>query len=230
MTDPLKPIKVLLVEDHQVVAQALQMYLDRRDDIDVIGIAASLADLTAFDAQPEVILMDYGLPDGTGAEGTRIAKGRWPRVGVVMLSGSASDEATLETLQAGADAYLTKGGALQEVVAAVRTVGSGATMLTPGLIREMVERLAQPPQQAPLSQALTPREHETLRLLAAGTSSARIAAELHISPATVRTHVQAIRRKLGARTRLEAVVIALGRGLIQPPPQSPPPPRAPRSH
>jgi DNA-binding NarL/FixJ family response regulator len=140
-----------------------------------------------------------------------------------------SDETTLETLQAGADAFLTKGGALHEVVAAVRTIGSGETMLTPGLIRDMAERLAQPPEQAPLTRALTPREHEMLRLLAAGTPSGRIATELHISPATVRTHVQAIRRKLGARTRLEAVVIALGRGLIQPPPK-PPPPRAPPSN
>jgi DNA-binding NarL/FixJ family response regulator len=161
--------------------------------------------------------MDYLLPDGTGAEATRIAKARWPRVRVVMLTGSGGNQTTLESVQAGADGYLTKGGRLDEVVSAVRSVRFGGIQLEPGVIGEIAQRLNDAPRQAPLAQALTGRELEVLRHLGGGRSGRAIAAELNLSPETVRTHIQAIRRKLGASSRLEAVAIALRRGLIEPP-------------
>ena len=211
------PIRVLLVDDHQLVAQAIERFLNARDDIAVIGVAGSVAELANFASRPDVVLMDYLLPDGTGAEATRIAKARWPRVRVVMLTGSGGNQTTLESVQAGADGYLTKGGRLDEVVSAVRSVRSGGIQLEPGVIGEIAQRLNDAPRQAPLAQALTGRELEVLRHLCGGRSGRAIAAELNLSPETVRTHVQAIRRKLGASSRLEAVAIALRRGLIEPP-------------
>lgn len=215
------PIRVLLVDDHQLVAQAIERFLNARDDIAVIGVAGSVAELAGFSLRPDVVLMDYALPDGTGAEATRIAKARWPRVRVVMLTGSAGNETTLETMQAGADGYLTKGRALDDVVSAVRSVGAGEILLPPSVIGDMVQRLNEAPRQQPLAQPLTGRELEVLRHLGTGKSSRVIAAQLNLSHETVRTHVQAIRRKLGASSRLEAVAIALRRGLIEPPGERP---------
>ena len=210
-------IRVVLVDDHQLVAQAIERFLNACDDITVIGVAGSVAELARFSARPDVVLMDYALPDGTGAEATRIAKARWPRVRVVMLTGSGGNETTLETMQAGADGYLTKGRALDDVVSAVRSVAAGDVLLPAGIIGEMAQRLHEKPRHPPLAQALTGRELEVLRHLCAGRSSRVIASDLNLSPETVRTHVQAIRRKLGASSRLEAVAIALRRRLIEPP-------------
>lgn len=208
---------MLLVDDHQLVAQAIERFLNARDGIAVIGVVGSVAELARFPSRPDVVLMDYALPDGTGAEGTRIAKARWPGVRAVMLTGMAGNETTFETVQAGADGYLTKGGALEEVVAAVRSVDAGEILLPPAMIAEIAQRLADAPRPAPLARALSGRELEVLRHLAAGRSSRAMAAELRVSPETVRTHVQSIRRKLGASSRLEAVAVALRRGLIEPP-------------
>lgn len=214
---PRGPIRVLLVDDHQLVAQAIERFLNTRDDIEVIGIAGSVAQLAGFSSRPDIILMDYALPDGTGAEATRIAKARWPRVRVVILTGSAGNETTLETMQAGADGFLTKGRALDEVVSAVRSVAAGEILLPASVIGDMAQRLQEAPRLPPLARALTGRELEVLRHLCAGRSSRGMAADLDISPETVRTHVQAVRRKLGASSRLEAVAIALRRRLIEPP-------------
>lgn len=209
-------IRVLLVDDHRLVAEAISRVLSASDDIVVLGMAMSVAALAGFKQRPDVILMDYMLPDGTGAEATRIAKARWPRVRVVMLTSIDAGETIVETVQAGADGYLTKDRALAEVVPAVRSVNAGEILLPPEIIGEIAKRLEDPHHESPV-QALTGRELEVLRHLGVGASGRTIAAELKLSTETVRTHVQAIRRKLGASSRLEAVAIALRRRLIEPP-------------
>lgn len=102
-----------------------------------------------FPSRPDVVLMDYLLPDGTGAEATRIAKARWPRVRVVMLTGTAGNAMTLESVQAGADGYLTKGGRLDEVVSAVRSVRSGGIQLQPGVLGQIAQRLRPASRHSP---------------------------------------------------------------------------------
>ena len=209
-------IRVLLVDDHRLVAEAIGRVLEATDDIAVIGVAASVADLTRFDERPDVVLMDYVLPDGSGAEATRLARARWPHARVIMLTSVSADETILESVRAGADGYLTKDRALADVTAAVRAAVAGEVLLPPEVLTAIAQRLNRA-QAEPAVQALTPREIEVLRCLGAGSSSGAIALDLALSPATVRTHVEAIRRKLGARSRLEAVTVALRHGLIQPP-------------
>lgn len=210
-------IRVLVVDDHRLVADAMERLLAQEDDIAVVGTLGTVAGLRTVVNAPDVVLMDYVLADGTGAEATRIVKARWPRARVLMLTAHGGDEAILESVQAGADGYLTKDRAVREVVAAVRAVRAGAVLLPPAVVRAIAKRIADGPPQAPLSVPLTGRELEVLRELAHGRSGRAIAADLGLSAETIRTHVQAIRRKLGARTRLEAVAIALQRKLVETP-------------
>lgn len=215
------PIRVLVVDDHRLVADAIERLIGQEDDMVVLGTVGEVAGLRDITEAPDVVLMDYVLTDGTGAEATRIVKARWPRVRVVMLTSADADETVLETVQAGADGYLTKDRAIREVVSAIRAVHGGAILLAPSVITAIARRVADGPVRAPLLAALTARELEVLRLLAQGRSSQKIAAGLRLSPDTVRTHIQAIRRKLGAHTRLEAVAIGLERQLIESPGRSP---------
>lgn len=209
-------IRVLLVDDHRLVAEAVKHVLGAQDDMSVIGVVGSVTELARFAERPDVVLMDYLLTDGTGAEGTRLAKARWPRTKVVMVSGIDDPETILETVQAGADGYLTKGGPLREVASAVRSVHAGQILLPPEVMAQIAARLHEARREAPLPAPLTARELEVLRHLGAGHSGRTIAAELNVSAETVRTHVQAVRRKLGAKSRLEAVAIGLRRRLIEP--------------
>ena len=117
--DP-KRIRVLFVEDHQLLADALSAMLGREPDMEVVGIAGTVADAKLMSRERlDVVLMDYRLPDGTGAEATRAIKARWPAARVVMVTALTDDETVLESIQAGADGYLTKDRAAEDVVAAV---------------------------------------------------------------------------------------------------------------
>ncbi len=211
-------IRVLQVDDHRLVREAMRGVLDAHPQISVIGALSGIEDLTAFaGGTPDVVLMDYMLEDGTGAQATRLAKARWPRARVVMVTSMSGDDTILETVQAGADGYLTKDRAMDDVISAVLAAHAGELLLPPEVLGGMVRRLAEAPVAAPMAAALTPRELELLRHLALGTSTRTIAEAMGISAETVRTHVQAVRRKLGAQSKLQAVTIGLQRGLIEPP-------------
>lgn len=210
-------VRVLLVDDHRLVAEAIAHVLGAAEGISVVGLVTTVADVSRIDVRPDVVLMDYVLPDGTGSEATRIAKARWPRARVIMLSSRDDPETILEAVRAGADGYLTKADALASVADAVRAVMAGEVLLPPELVGTIARLLQEPPATGPPLQRLTPRELQVLRRLSAGESSRSIAATLGLSTETVRTHVQAVRRKLGARSRLEAVATATRRGLIGPP-------------
>lgn len=211
-------IRVLQVDDHRLVRDAMRGVLATHPEISVIGALSGIEELTTFDGgAPDVILMDYMLQDGTGAQATRLAKARWPRARVVMVTSMSADETILETVQAGADGYLTKDRAMADVIAAVHAAHAGEMLLPPEVLGGMVRRLAESDRDPPLATALTPRELELLRHLARGTSTRGIAEQMSVSPDTVRTHVQAVRRKLGAHSKLEAVAVGLRRGLIEAP-------------
>lgn len=215
--NPKQKIRVLQVNDHRLVSDAIQRVLARDPDIVVIGAVLGIDELTSFEGSPDVILMDYVLEDGTGAQATRVAKGRWPRARVVMLTSIDDDDTILEAVQAGADGYLTKDRALDDVIAAVHAASSGELLLPAAVLGGMARRLGAEPVEEPFAAPLTPREHEVLRCLGEGRATRAIAADLAMSPETVRTHIQAIRRKLGAHSKLEAVTIALRRRLIDAP-------------
>ena len=213
--------QVLLVDDQQLLTDALARLLDQEADIAVVGVAASLAALAELrPARVDVALMDYRLPDGTGAEATRLVRAHWPEVRVIMLTAISDDETVLDSIQAGADGYLTKDGAIEEVVAAVRAARAGEILLPRSVVVEIAERVSSARGGAgrpELGVALTPRELEVLRALVEGLSSRDICARLFIAPNTLRTHIQNIIVKLRVHSKLEAVAFALRYGLVEPP-------------
>ena len=218
--DP-KPIRVLFVEDHQLLADALAAMLSREPDMQVVGIAGTVADAKIMAReQLDVVLMDYRLPDGTGAEATRAIKARWPAARIVMVTALTDDETLLESIQAGADGYLTKDRAAEDVVTAVRAAHAGETLLPRSVIVEIARRVAAARERGDerrVIEPLTPRELEILRALTEGMSTPEICERLFIAPNTLRTHVQNIMGKLRVHSKLEAVAFALKHRLVDPP-------------
>ncbi len=218
--DP-KPIRVLFVEDHQLLADALAAMLSREPDMQVVGIAGTVADAKIMAReQLDVVLMDYRLPDGTGAEATRAIKARWPAARIVMVTALTDDETLLESIQAGADGYLTKDRAAEDVVTAVRAAHAGETLLPRSVIVEIARRVAAARERGDerrVVEPLTPRELEILRTLTEGLSTPEICERLFIAPNTLRTHVQNIMGKLRVHSKLEAVAFALKYRLVDPP-------------
>ncbi len=218
-----KPIRVLLVDDHQLLTGSLSKVLAAESDIEVVGRAATVAEARELlGDRLDVVLMDYRLPDGTGAEATRAIKQRWPTARVVMLTALADDETVLESIQAGADGYLTKDTAVDEVVSAVRSAYAGETLLPRAVIVGIAQRVAAARDRGPERrqvEPLTPRELEVLRALTEGLSTPEICEQLFIAPNTLRTHVQNIMGKLRVHSKLEAVAFALRHGLVEPPRQ-----------
>jgi len=218
--DP-KPIRVLFVEDHQLLADALAAMLSREPDMQVVGIAGTVADAKIMAReQLDVVLMDYRLPDGTGAEATRAIKARWPAARIVMVTALTDDETLLESIQAGADGYLTKDRAAEDVVTAVRAAHAGETLLPRSVIVEIARRVAAARERGDerrVVEPLTPRELEILRALTEGMSTPEICERLFIAPNTLRTHVQNIMGKLRVHSKLEAVAFALKYRLVDPP-------------
>jgi len=216
-----KPIRVLFVEDHQLLADALSAMLAREPDMTVVGIAGSVAEAKRLARERvDVALMDYRLPDGTGAEATRAIKARWPLARVVMLTAIKDDETVLESIQAGADGYLTKDRAADDVVQAVRAAYAGETLLPRSVIVEIARRVAAAKDRGDdrkMIEPLTPRELEVLRALTDGLSTPEICERLYIAPNTLRTHVQNIMGKLRVHSKLEAVAFALKNRLVEPP-------------
>jgi DNA-binding NarL/FixJ family response regulator len=216
-----KSIRVLLVDDHQLLTDALGHILEREPDIEVVGVARSVAEARSIGREPvDVVLMDYRLPDGTGAEATRALKARWPTSRVVMLTALVDDETILDSIQAGADGYLTKDRAVDEVVGAVRAAHAGETLLPRSVIIGIAQRVAaaraRQAERQPI-EPLTPRELDVLRALVEGLSTPEICDRLHIAPNTLRTHVQNIMGKLRVHSKLEAVAFALRHRLVEPP-------------
>ena len=216
-----KPIRVLLVDDHQLLTGALSRMLSTETDIHVVGVAGTVAEAKAIARERlDVVLMDYRLPDGTGAEATRAIKARWPAARVVMLTALNDDETVLESIQAGADGYLTKDRAVEDVVDAVRAAHAGETLLPRSVIVGIAQRVAAARDRGTERRQidpLTPRELEVLKALTEGLSTPEICDRLLIAPNTLRTHVQNIMGKLRVHSKLEAVAFALRHRLVEPP-------------
>ena len=216
-----RPIRVLLVDDHKLLTGSLSALLSHEPDITVAGIAASVAEAKAMARdQVDVVLMDYRLPDGTGAEATRAIKARWPSARVVMLTAINDDETILESIQAGADGYLTKDRAVDDVVGAVRAAYAGETLMPRSVIVNIARRVGVARDKETdrrQTDPLTPREHEVLRALTEGLSTREICERLFIAPNTLRTHVQNIMGKLRVHSKLEAVAFAIRNRLVEPP-------------
>ena len=205
---------VLLVEDHRVVAEGLWALLDEYDDLTVVGWADSGAEAVPMTEQlgPQVALIDYRLPDGTGAEAADRIRALDPTVAVVFLSADASDAALLAAVEAGASGYLLKSAGGDEIASAIRAAAAGETLIPARTLMEVLARHRETTrvfaEQTERLESLTSREQEILALMTQGVDNRAIADRLTISYATVRTHVRGILEKLDARSQLEAVAKA----------------------
>jgi DNA-binding NarL/FixJ family response regulator len=212
---------VLIVDDEKLIAEMLAEVIAGEPDMVVVGVAGTVAAAAVLAArQPDVVLMDYRLPDGTGAAATRLVKARWATARVVMLSALHDDETLMESIQAGADGFLTKESAIDDVVAAVRRAHAGEILLPSAVIGEIAKRVADGRASVAtpsLAEPLTPRELVILRVLATGASTEAMCERLSVSPNTLRTHTGHILHKLGVHSKLEAVVYGLRHGLLESP-------------
>ena len=205
-------LRVVLIDDHELVAEALQVALRSRG-IEVVARAGSLAEGASLVAEhrPSVVLLDFRLPDGDGIAGLQVIEATAPGTPVLVVTAVADERTAVDVLAAGAVGYLTKDVPIAELVDAVHAAGRGESVIPAHLHAAVIGRL-RAPSTAVIS--LTGKEQETLALLARGLGIAEIAAALFVSRNTARKHVQSVLVKLGAHTQLEAVAVARRLGLV----------------
>lgn len=214
-------IRVVLVDDQELVRTGFRMILDAEPDIEVVGEAgdgeAALATVAA--SRPDVVLMDVRMPRMDGIESTRFIVGMEEPPRILILTTFDIDDYVYEALRAGASGFLLKDTPADDLVAGVRVVASGESLLAPSVTRRLIEEFAKRPD-SPVEIAsladLTERESEVLVQIARGKSNAEIAADLFVSETTVKTHVSHILTKLELRDRVQAVVVAYESGLVTP--------------
>ncbi len=206
-------IKVLIVDDHAMVVELLERVVAGEPDMEVVAIARTAEEARrAMSMEPDVVVMDYQLPDTDGATTTKALREVRPETKVVMLTGLSDDHVLVESIEAGCSGYVTKTNAVEELVHAVRAAHAGEAVISPAMLARLLPKLR--PQPARTGTDLTKREREVLSLLAEGLSNAAIAERLYVSLNTVRNHVQNILTKLQVHSKLEAVSTAVRRGLI----------------
>lgn len=212
-------IRLMLVDDHQVVRSGLRMLLASESDIDIIGEAGTAEEAIAsiLDIKPDVVLMDIGLPDKSGIEATKEIKAKLPDVAIVALTIHEDAEYFFKMLDAGASGYVPKRAAPEELVSAIQSAANGEVYLYPSMAKLLVrDYLAGESDDKEKQQdGLTEREHEVLILLAEGATNDEIGKQLVISPKTVARHRENIMHKLNLHSRTELVRYAIRKGIIK---------------
>jgi DNA-binding NarL/FixJ family response regulator len=216
-------IRVLIADDQTVVREGLAMLLGLIDEVEVVATAADGSEAVeqARSQKPDIVLMDLRMPGLEGSQATREIIASLPETRVLVLTTYADDEYLFPALQAGASGYLTKDATAEEIESAIRAVAAGQTHLDPVVQQRLVNVVLDKagaatgsgPDLASQRDELTPREIEVLKLIAAGLSNGEIAEHLVVSHATVKTHVNRIFYKTGARDRAQAVRYAFQHGL-----------------
>jgi DNA-binding NarL/FixJ family response regulator len=213
-------IRVLVVDDHEVVRLGLHAFLDGEPDLDVVGDAAggeealeTLARLGAEGNPPDVVLMDLQMEPMDGIETTRRVRELYGATEVVALTSFGETERVMRALESGASGYLLKDSEPAEVAGAVRAAHRGELQIDPAVTRSLLAGLRQDETQD-VTASLTTREVEVLRLVAEGKANKEIASELVISERTARTHVSNVLRKIGVHSRTQAALVAAREGLV----------------
>jgi DNA-binding NarL/FixJ family response regulator len=203
-------IRVLVADDHPIVRSGIVALLQTAGDVEVVGEAATGLEVVelARHLEPDVVLMDLRMPGIDGDEATARILGERPAIRVLILTTYESDDSILTAIEAGASGYLLKAAPQDEILAGVRAVARGEVALAPRIAALLVQRVKTP------AIALSPRETQVLRLVAAGKSNPAIAAELFVGEATVKTHLLHVFEKLNVSDRTRAVTRAMELGLL----------------
>jgi len=201
-------LKVILVDDHEIVRQGLKALLEAEDDIDVIGEAAGGAQAVevARSYKPDVVVMDVRMPEGGGVEACREIRDQVPETKVIMLTSFSDDEALFNSIMAGASGFVLKQIRGSDLVDAIRTVGGGESLLDPGVTTRVLERLrkAKFDDKDPKLSRLSPQEERILDMIGEGLTNRQIAERIHLSDKTVKNYVSTILQKLEVARRAEA--------------------------
>jgi DNA-binding NarL/FixJ family response regulator len=211
MSDAASPIRILLVDDHELIRSGLGAVLDLEDDMEVVGTAGSVAEAIAqYDAlSPDVVVADLQLQDGTGLDIVRTVRKQSDRTGLIVLTMHSGDDQIFAAMQAGASGFVGKDAPSSEVVRAARHASvSPRAFVCAGLVGAMMRR------HSGESTNLSEREHDVLLLLADGLGAAAIGEKLYLSESTAKSHIARIYQKLGAANRAQALVTAMRIGLL----------------
>ena len=203
------PIRILVADDHPVVREGLVALVTRQPDMVVVAEAVDGRELVEkfLQHRPDVALVDLRMPEMDGADALAAIRERLPAARVIVLTTYDDDEDIQRSLRAGAKAYLLKDAPREELLACIKAVHAGLTLIPPAIAAKLAENIGAPP--------LTPRELEVLGLVADGKSNKEVATTLFITEGTVKSHLIAILRKLDAADRTQAVTLALKRGLLR---------------
>ncbi len=215
------PVRVLIVDDHEVVREGLRAILEDEEGIEVVGEAGDGAEALSIARQvtPDLVLMDINMPRMDGVEATRRMKSLFPATSVVVITVFDDEAHVIDAIRAGAAGYILKDCSRDLVVHTVKAVNAGAALLEPDLLRQALESVAShPTQPAPEmtqgAETLTPRELDVLRLIVDGLTNRQIASRLHLSEDTVKKHVQSVIAKLQVSDRTQAAVKAVRTGIV----------------
>lgn len=210
-------MKVIICDDQALVRDGLEMLLRLDREIEVVGTAQDGAEAVELveKTQPDLVLMDLKMPGMNGIEATRQIRARYPQVRVLVLTTFDDDEWVFDAIRAGASGYMLKDTSREEMLKAVKGTVAGKTFVDPAVAGKLLAQVSSTQTRPPsmITERLTERELDVLRLLARGLSNADIAARLHLSEGTVRNHVSALLAKLEATDRTQAAVIAIQHGL-----------------
>jgi DNA-binding NarL/FixJ family response regulator len=215
-------IRVLIADDEALVRAGFRLLVEFADGLDVVGEAANGAEAVnqARALAPDVVLMDIRMPVMDGIEATRVLLERDGAPRILIVTTFDDDEHVFEALRSGASGFVLKDTPPERLIDAIRVVAAGDALLTPSVTRRLIAEFARTPRAGPVAPAvlaeLTDREREVLTQVGAGRANAEIAAALHVSVATVKTHVSRLLAKLGARDRAQLVVMCYELGLISP--------------
>jgi DNA-binding NarL/FixJ family response regulator len=206
-----QPVRVVIVDDHRVLAELLTSAWATSDEVAVVGAVGTAAEgvRCVTSLRPDVVILDYDLPDSDGVSAILAIKEACPATRVLMLTSYTDTVLLAEAMDAGCSGYVTKRNGAAEILGAVVAVASDETPVSPDMVRSLVAREAGPGSD------LTERELEVLRIAARGLSNKEIAAELYLSVNTVRNHMQHVLNKLGAHSKLEATAIAARAGILR---------------
>ena len=214
------PIRVMVVDDHDLFRSGLRQLLEAEPDIQVVADPRRGEEAVerAAELRPDVVVMDVNMPGMSGIEATRALLEVSPDSAILMLTVSDADDEILDAVLAGASGYLLKDAQLAEILAGVRAAAAGQSMIAPQVAGSLLTRLRHHggrEEQSPAGADLSNRELDVLRLLVAGSDNTQIGKTLHLSPSTIKHHVSGILEKLSVENRIQAAVLAVRQGLLE---------------